>query len=312
MKKNKFSKIISSNECLYRYRSVNEENIKALSSGRLYFSKVGNFNDPYDSLLFINTKTVVDEILGNIYIGMADYIKKMRIQGHESAQLVEVLWSNKKSQDIIMRRHFELICDCLDGIRKMIKHNPRIICFSENYDSLLMWSHYADNHKGYVLVYDKESIESASKFSYDGDVVKQKTKLEKVNYVTKQVDMTEEAIDYIRNNMLENMGDIETHDATMPPYKIRQILTEKAKDWEYEEEWRLIPRITKLDEESRLGYIEIRPKAVIFGSQTKEEDVEQIKEICAEKNIPVYRIFLSETSPDFCLKIGDDGELQSV
>lgn len=67
MKKNKFSKIISSNECLYRYRSVNEENIKALSSGRLYFSKVGNFNDPYDSLLFINTKTVVDEILGNIY-----------------------------------------------------------------------------------------------------------------------------------------------------------------------------------------------------------------------------------------------------
>ena len=49
MKKNKFSKIISSNECLYRYRSVNEENIKALSSGRLYFSKVGNFNDPYDS-----------------------------------------------------------------------------------------------------------------------------------------------------------------------------------------------------------------------------------------------------------------------
>lgn len=294
------------------HRSVSDNNIKALSDNRLYFSKPKNFNDPYDALLFANSEKIVKEILGNISMGMDDYIKKLSDKGHESARFMELLWNNKDSHDKLMERHFYLIYDCMDAIRKMIKNNPRIICFSERYDSLLMWAHYADNHKGYVLVYDKESIITANKFSCNGAVVNQKTKLKKVNYVTKQVDMTENVIEYIRNNMLDNMGDIETYDAAISPHKIRQVLTEKAMDWKYEAEWRLIPRITKMDEESKLGYIEIRPKAVILGSQTFVEDVEQIKKICDVKNIPIYRMFLSETSPEFRLKVDDDGGLQSV
>ena len=26
-----------------------------------------------------------------------------------------------------------------------------VVCFSESYDNIIMWSHYSDNHKGFCL-----------------------------------------------------------------------------------------------------------------------------------------------------------------
>lgn len=37
-----------------------------------------------------------------------------------------------------------------------IKDAVRVVCLSEVYDSMLMWSHYAQNHTGYCIEYDFE------------------------------------------------------------------------------------------------------------------------------------------------------------
>lgn len=39
-----------------------------------------------------------------------------------------------------------------------------IACLSENWNSLLMWSHYAENHKGYCTGFDEKWIRFCQKF----------------------------------------------------------------------------------------------------------------------------------------------------
>ena len=59
-----------------RYRSCNEDSLKALEQNRLYFSKPSAFNDPYDNLVFADSSKIVGEIIGSLNAGMDDYIKK--------------------------------------------------------------------------------------------------------------------------------------------------------------------------------------------------------------------------------------------
>ena len=66
-------------------------------------------------------------------------------------------------------------------------HNVKIICFSEVYDSMLMWSHYADNHKGFLLAYDINDLKNSKRFTVEEMSIDKKIRLEKVDYVTKQI-----------------------------------------------------------------------------------------------------------------------------
>lgn len=175
---------------------------------------------------------------------------------------------------------------------------------------MLMWSHYAYYHEGFLLVYDKESLKKAKRYNINGEEVDEKTRLMPVRYVSEQTDMTNDVRDYVRVNVFDNMGDIGNGDASIPAHVLRDVITEKAMDWSYEKEWRLIPRLVYIEKESKLGYISCKPLAVIIGSQCQGENREELISICRGINIPVYGIYLSEPDADFRLKINDDGNLE--
>ncbi len=284
-------------------------NLNAITNNRLYFSNPLKFNDPYDNLLFANTSMIINEIIGSIVLGMNDYLRTRKglIPGPD---LVEKIWNDNKSREAILNEHINIILSALDAIRLNLKKNARIICFSECYDSMLMWSHYAGNHSGFELVYDKNDLEKARKYDCDDCEIKSKTQLLPVQYVDRQTDMTEWAKEYIRHNMLANMGDVETIDASIPTEMIKIVISEKAKEWSYEKEWRLIPDSPSIEIESDLSYIVCRPLAVIIGSQCQGKDRKKLIKICRCESIPIYGIFLSETNPEFKLIVNDDGNTE--
>jgi hypothetical protein len=91
-----------------------------------------------------------------------------------------------------------------------------LYCVSEIPDSILMWSHYADNHRGFCL-----------EFSGLGSPHPQGSPFPvswKVNYEDERplVDIT------------ETMRDIDTD------HIVRLGLLTKSKDWAYEREWRVL------------------------------------------------------------------------
>lgn len=289
--------------CLFRYRNVNNKNLSALENNCLYFSTPENFNDPYDNLIYANLENILSNVLKNLYTGMDDYLEKLKTWNSLAAYIGYEFWNSSKREEII-HNQFGLIADSVDYIKKSIRKNVKIICFSEVYDSLLMWSHYANNHQGFLLAYDIDELKKAKRYSTDGMPIDNKIRLEQVKYVSKQIDLSEEIEDYVRYNMMDTMGDVEERDVNVPQYKLREAITEKAEDWKYEKEWRLIPRIIDLQKESPLAYIVCSPKAIILGTHCNKENSERIVSIAKKVDIPVYRLFLNEFSPEFKLVIG--------
>jgi hypothetical protein len=97
-------------------------------------------------------------------------------------------------------------------IKKYIQ-NKAIICFSEVYDSILMWSHYANHHKGFCIGY-KDTL--FKEFESEKRIF-----LNPISYV--------HSIDLDTSLDEDNIW-----------CQINKILTTKYIDWSYEKEWRFI------------------------------------------------------------------------
>jgi Protein of unknown function (DUF2971) len=87
-----------------------------------------------------------------------------------------------------------------------------ILCLSEVADSLLMWAHYADSHRGFLIEFDEMSPFFDRRVSH-GDELRH---LRKVTYKSQRPTLT--------------LADIED---------ISSLMT-KGCDWKYEAEWRMI------------------------------------------------------------------------
>lgn len=159
-----------------------------------------------------------------------------------------------------------------------------MICFL-----FLMWAHYANNHKGFLLTYLKDDVRLCKSYSITGEEISKKLALKSVDYVNKQVDMTEYIHDFMLKNVLPSNLDT-SKIADIPVSKLREMAITKSTEWKYEKEWRLLPRIIKIDEESSFGYISIVPRAIIAGLECSEENQKILYAISRQKKIPYYKM----------------------
>ena len=140
-----------------------------------------------------------------------------------------------------------------------------VVCYSTNEHNTLMWSHYADNHKGMCLVFDVPN--PIEKY------------LMKVNYLEQLPNLN-----YETNNL---------------PSEIRKIITTKSIDWGYEEEYRQV-LINKNIHEPYCGKL----VEIIFGCKCPKEDIDFVIKvsnaneediIISKKNIDINSFQLSKT-----------------
>lgn len=287
---------------LTRYRSCTLQNIENLKKDCLYYSTPANFNDPYDTLLYANYFRILGNVAENLNIGMQNYLKRLNERDKFLASVGIAMWYGNKRNDFL-ETFFQSIHDAARELKESLRNNVRIICFSENYLSMLMWSHYADNHKGFAIIYDKDVIISADNFTADNTVITKKTLLRPVNYVDHQLDLTEELEEYVRAYRMRSLGDVKPPQCHLSVEKLRTTLLEKSQDWSYEREWRVIPRNISLENPSNLSYMKVRPKAVIMGSQCEKNNQKEIIDICGKKKIPVYKAEINYWDPGFKLVV---------
>ena len=111
----------------------------------------------------------------------------------------------------------ELIMPAMQtGFYKGFSESLGILSLTEKYDNLLMWAHYAENHKGFVIGFDGENDFFHHKHSEDDEL----RHIRKVQYSEERPN--------IQLNIIDDMADI--------------FLT-KSKEWEYEQEWRMLERM---------------------------------------------------------------------
>jgi hypothetical protein len=133
-----------------------------------------------------------------------------------------------------------------------------VCCFSRTIDSILMWSHYANKHEGFSIeFYCKEEPEGLNPLD--------------VNYIEH----------FTKPDLINNTENTIYH-----------LIYSKAKDWEYENELRLLKKITNNDIDSRkVNYNRKDIKSIYFGINATSEFCDEIVSIAntINKSIKFYK-----------------------
>ncbi len=196
---------------LYKYQPVNLYSLQNLTRRQLYFSKPENLNDPYDcDPPFEIAKT--HRTQKNIKL-LFDKIRSYEIERGwiDRSRFDQLYLTNGKPDNRFRRKYI----DNIKSIKAQISEKVGVTCFSKRPDNFLLWSYYADNHKGFCVEFDINAL----LYQYPG------TKLYRVSY-PKTVRPT-------RFSILEIVSN---------PNLLEKILTRKSNIWKHEQEWRLFCR----------------------------------------------------------------------
>lgn len=294
--------------CLFRYRKLidgqAEQTITAFRQDRLYFSTPENFNDPFDNLMYIDKLQLYKNVCANLLNGMDSYLEREKNSNILLAEFGKAIWGLKREN--VVRQHLQDVDRLIDEVKRDIRKYVKIICFSEDYLSTLMWSHYAENHTGFLLVYNKKELEKALIYEKDGKQIQnRKLRLQQVLYSDERVDMTEYMHEFLLKCKLPSSLNLQKL-SDMPQRKLRDFIFTKSKEWSYEKEWRITPRILNIREEDSVHFIEIKPQAIILGAVCSENNKRILYKIAKEKKIPAHKICLDDNNKGFRLKLVED------
>lgn len=267
---------------LFKYFSPTSENILDLQNQRLWLSNPKSFNDPFDSNIgydrekfekrtfvkYISELGCVDEEDQSNGFTLKE---KKRIQDSytednlnwmtdkESYLNAKYKILESKSDDLTKEvwRFLNEKTKALDKkIRKLKEINIRVACFSgldrydEFYKQIAMWSHYADNHKGFCVEYDLSSLRLDSQielpsydFYYDNkdeylderNILIIKAGLFPIEYTSKRINIPVTKLNKIK---LKPSGELEYN--TNLEEIIYKTFVVKSSNWSYEKEWRII------------------------------------------------------------------------
>lgn len=241
---------------LYKYRDWSKEkHRRIIEENEIYFASPKDFNDPFDCRIAPDITQLNDEetkkfIDKTIIQNFSDFDRK----GFNIEKLIAQRTIDLTSNKIEEQRRFEE-----ETFKKQDLHFG-IFSLSKRWDSILMWSHYANNHSGICIGFYAEELEKIAS-------------LNPVAYSNKFP-----IISALESETLESM--------------IPSIYT-KAKDWNYEKEYRLfnISHLNLFDDEKRKIRIPDKCFAdIILGLTFDETKINDIKKALQKKKIPVYKI----------------------
>lgn len=219
---------------LYKYESINEYSLRNLKNATLFFNAPASFNDPFDCSLS-EASFVFDD---NDRVMLFNYLLSIGKLGN-IAPIRNISEIPVKLKQLIDAT----IIGCIPDIEDKQLNRYGCTCLSENNNHILMWSHYANSHKGMCLEFDT----SFDPFS-------------KVFPVHYSPDFPQ--INPVR--MIMNPGtDIILEESVKP------LLT-KYECWQYEAEWRLFHK----EPRKLYGYPVESLKAVYFGTDVDLADLE--------------------------------------
>jgi hypothetical protein len=242
----------------FKYRSLStdqdQQRIRqVVVESKIYFPQAKFFNDPFD-LHPVFDLTAPPQVQRRDYERLSNKFEGTgRAERRKDARRVMKTAMSPKNIAATTRA-------IQDGHAKEITEAIGVLCVCKKRDDILMWSHYADSHRGVCLEFD-----GMSEFMAHAQAVKySKTR------------------DPIRAYQ-------ETQDQTM-----EKALLTKSDQWSYEDEYRL------LRYKAGPGLVEFRPHnltGIIVGANADSRTMDMVKGWISERieSITLYRASVSST-----------------
>jgi hypothetical protein len=243
---------------LYKYCKVDKYTKEIFLEQALFASSRDKFNDPFDCRIKLSTECTLDEFreaVNTDHLGLQRFIAPDKDREAQIKSLYE-------------RKHLFFNGRAEENLQQFVSETG-ILCFSELNDHILMWSHYADYHRGICLIFDTEAGESLFKIERDSQ------------YNTRKI------------SYCNTLPVFECFNTELTEVAARAIFR-KSPIWEYEKEWRIIKcrgANEKIDLPRRTLV------GVILGSKISLEDRANVEELCRKVD-PALKIYKSSLKED--------------
>lgn len=243
----------------FKYKSMDERSARWVQSiicnHEIYFAPAISFNDPFDCRPAIS-------LVAPKSVQKADYLRlqkkhdsgQNRAQRRADSKKLLTDWTRNPNNPHVR-----------DEIQRQITNHMTtavgVLCVSTKKDDILMWSHYADSHRGVCLEFD-------GSFAFMAHA-------HKVKYAKYRPQI---------NPYKDDNGT-----------QLEKSLLTKSEHWSYEDEWRLIAY------QRGPGVVRFRPPnltGIIIGAQAGAETIEKIRTWTKESasSIRVYQASVSKNT----------------
>ena len=220
---------------LYKYRAFSNRTLDMLGSDKLHFADPCTFNDPMDTRAYVEVD-VEEDVLASVLRALVEQrvtaemraaAKTLRVDGDKvdahiqqasrdtaAKQIADIEYhaTNPDYDDVVAAKRDLFRRDINDELLR--RYDRGIVSLTARADCPLMWSHYGDQHRGVCVGYSvpAEATGDVRKVLYDGNRV---IEVSKIAAMLDGDDLARRKVD-------------------------EAALLQKARDWGYEQEWRLL------------------------------------------------------------------------
>lgn len=241
-----------------RYKFLDSKYLIDLSQEQTWMSDPAGFNDPYD--FNFDIKNLIDR-------SPFSDDKKLRKAFSEifrNNSLVNEYWFYDEFFIEVLERWIDgnaLPEEVIESF-KVRSQEFGVSCFARDWDVPLMWSHYADSHKGICVEYAFNPIRFAIK---------------NLSFAQYHVQYTTDSSPTCFSELL-----------FAPHQVLGKVIASKHAAWSYENEWRLV----HFTEKNK--YVEMpehmRISALILGVNFDMQKRDDVFSKASELNVPVYKV----------------------
>ena len=224
------------NDIIYKFYRPNQFLYDALISNHIYFSSIEQFNDPYDSHLVVMNEITINQF--------ESYLDKLEVDPTIKEKYLSAFKKDPKS---FTQPFINLYKDWLKYIG--------ICCFSKRKDNVLLWSHYADSHKGICLGFDYSLMK------------KRFPQFDEVDYNSEPVNFN----------------------LSMHNESVSKVALRKSVDWKYEEEIRFFTERKKHENFPREALVEVN-----FGTRCDLRTMSNIQLLASKIGYPKCKFFRAQ------------------
>lgn len=223
---------------LFKYKPMNQFTLDIIANNRIFYPYPESFNDPFDTkCLFTNETSKV----------IADLDKTAEIFPDES----KIIAYYRKNHTLE-----------INDFHARLK-NLGIVSLAENRKNILMWSHYADNHKGICIEFKRHK----------------NNKLGDPNYTQK----------VIYTKRYPSLPPKSLHLNADRTSSFSRVIYTKSKCWTYEQEWRTF------EENGGKAYtLPGKIKSITFGERSLPMDIEIVQKLILGTGIKLYKAELKQ------------------
>lgn len=241
-----------SDRAVYKYRSWNDDNHRRmLGNNEIYLASPSEFNDPFDCAIIPD-------------YDLLDTVEKQ--ETFSTKFIAAIKLTNPNADEVALGKMLTAkfkdpptaICELKSLWQIFQNHAYGIFSLSRNWDSILMWSHYSDHHRGFCVGFDMEKLKQLNAFGA-GSFISYSDEFPQID-----------PLDYNDNAMF------------------KEIAT-KASNWSYEDEYRLLSLIRPGANNRVIRVPDYCLKEVIIGTKFPRDQVEKIKDLIGRRDIGLFQ-----------------------